>query len=64
MKSKEQPILGRMKSLRKQDALLLRLYQAELAKDPTSLGAASSRSNLMALRHTVALMFGDQEQIE
>ena len=53
-----------MERLGKQSALLLSLYQAELARDPTSLAAASSRSNLMALRHTIALMLGDQEQTE
>ena len=57
-------VLGNVERLRKQSALLVSLYQAELAKDPTSLAAASSRSNLMALRHTIALMLGDQEQTE
>jgi len=45
--------------MRKQSALLLRLYQAELASDPTSPAAESSRSNLMALHHTIAQMYGD-----
>jgi len=57
-------VLERMERLRKQSALLLSLYQAELAKDPTSLAAASSRSNLIALRHTIALMLGHQERTE
>jgi hypothetical protein len=48
-----------MERVRKQSALLLRLYQAELARDPCSFAAESSRSNLMALRHTIALMYGD-----
>jgi len=39
--------------------LLLRLYQAELASDPTSCATESSRSNLMALRHTIAQMYAD-----
>jgi hypothetical protein len=58
MKSREQLVWGRMNRLKKQSALLERLYQAEFAKDPTSLATASSRSNLMALRHTIALIFG------
>ncbi len=45
--------------MRKQSALLLRLYQAELASDPTSRATESSRSNLMALRHTIAQMYRD-----
>ena len=48
-----------MERMGKQSALLLRLYQAELAKDPTSLATASSRSNLMALLHTIAQIYGD-----
>lgn len=64
MQSEEQLVLGRMKLLGKHSALLLRLYRAELAKDPTAVAAATARSNLMALRHTIALMYGEQEQIE
>ena len=45
--------------MRKQSALLLRLYQAELASDPTSPATESLRSNLMALHHTIAQMYGD-----
>jgi hypothetical protein len=59
MQSEEYLALGRMERVGKQTALLLRLHQAELAKDPTSSAAASSRSNLMALRHTIAQMYGD-----
>ena len=58
MQSEEQLVLGRMERVRKQSALLLSLYLAELAKDPTSLATASSRSNLMALRYTIAQMCG------
>jgi hypothetical protein len=56
--------VGRMERLGKQGALLLSLYQAALAQDPTSLATASSRSNLIALRHTIALMLKGQEQTE
>jgi hypothetical protein len=59
MQSEEQLFVGKMERMGKQSALLLRLYLAELAKDPTSLATASSRSNLMALRHTMAQMHGD-----
>jgi hypothetical protein len=45
--------------LEKQGELLLRIYQAELAKDPSSQATESSRSNVIALRHTVKQMYGD-----
>ncbi len=61
MQSEEQFVLRRTERLGKQVALLVRLYRAELAKDPASLAAASSRSNLMALRHTIAQMYGDAQ---
>lgn len=72
MRSEEQLDLGTIARLRKQSALLLRQYEAELASDPTSHATASSRSNLIALRHTIAQLYGDdgssllhdQEQIE
>jgi len=59
MQSKEQFHSGTVERLKKQGALLLRLYQAEFASDPTSRATESSRSNLMALRHTIALMHAD-----
>jgi hypothetical protein len=55
----EEKHLETIERVRKQSALLLRLYRAELANDPTSRGTESSRSNLMALRHTIAQMYGD-----
>ena len=45
--------------LEKQGELLLRIYQAELAKDPSSQATESSRSNVIAPRHTVKQMYGD-----
>jgi hypothetical protein len=42
-----------------QDEFLLRMYQAEFAKDPSSRATKSSRSNLMALRHTMKQMYGE-----
>jgi len=49
---------GSTKRLRKQVRFLLRIHQAELAKDPTSHATESSRSNLMAVQHTVKQMYG------
>jgi hypothetical protein len=48
-----------MERLGKQGKFLLRLYQAELAKDPTSPGTASSRSNLMVVQHTIKQMYAN-----
>ena len=59
MQSEEKLHLGTIERVSKQSALLLRLYQAELASDPTSCATESSRSNLMALRHTIAQIYGD-----
>jgi len=59
MRSEEQLDLKTMERVKKQSALLLRQYEAELASDPTSRAAASSRSNLIALRHTITQLYGD-----
>ena len=48
-----------LERLAKQSDFLLRIYQAELAKDPSSQATESSRSNMIALRHTVQQMYGD-----
>ena len=61
MKSEQQPDLGTMERVGKQSGLLLRLYQAELARDPTSHDTESSRSKLIALRHTLAQIYGSVE---
>ena len=45
--------------LRKQGELLLKAYQAELAKDSSSLATESSRSNVIAYQHTVIQMYGE-----
>jgi hypothetical protein len=45
--------------LRKQGGFLLRMYQAELAKEPTSRATESSRSNVLAMYHTVKQMYGE-----
>jgi len=59
MQFQEQAHLGAIERVRKESAFLLRLYHAELASDPTSHATESSRSNLMALCHTIAQMYGD-----
>jgi hypothetical protein len=61
MQSEEQLDLKMMERVGKQRGLLLRLYRAELAKDPTSRATESSRSNLIALRHTIAQIYGSAE---
>src|SRR5437016_6896008 len=44
---------GTIDRLEEQSALLQRIYQAEFAKDPTSPATESSRSNMIALRHSI-----------
>jgi hypothetical protein len=48
-----------IKRLEEQSKLLVRTYQAELAKDPTSRATKSSRSNLIALSHTIKQIYGE-----
>jgi hypothetical protein len=45
--------------LKEQGGFLLRMYQAEFSKDPTSRATKSSRSNVIALRHTLKQMYGE-----
>ena len=45
--------------LRKQSGFLLGIYHAEIAKDPTSRATESSRSNVIAMQHTVRQMYGE-----
>jgi hypothetical protein len=45
--------------LRKQGGFLLRIYQAEVAKDPTSRATEFARSNVIALQHTVRQIYGE-----
>jgi hypothetical protein len=45
--------------LRRQANLLIKIYQTELARNPISRAAASSRSNLIALRHTIEQIYGE-----
>jgi hypothetical protein len=45
--------------LRKQVEFLLRVYKAEFDQDPTSHATESSRSNAIALQHTVRQLYGE-----
>ena len=45
--------------LDEQSELLLRTYQLELAKDPSSRATESSRSNMIALRHSIDQIYGE-----
>ena len=47
-----------------QSELLRRMYQAECAKDPTSLATESSRSNMIALRHSIHQIYGQAAALE
>ncbi len=59
MQLEEQLDSGTLERLEEQSRLLQRIYQADLAKGPTSRTAESSRSNMIALRHTIELMYGE-----
>lgn len=48
-----------IKRLEEQSNFLLRTYEAELLKDPASRATESSRSNLIALRHTIKQIYGE-----
>ena len=50
--------------LEEQSGLLLRIYQSEFAKDPTSLATESSRSNMIALRHSINQIYGEAAALE
>jgi hypothetical protein len=43
----------------KQGEFLLGIYRAEFAKNPTSRATESSRSNVIALQHTVRQLYGE-----
>ena len=59
MQNEAQLDAERIKRFEEQSELLLRTYHAEFAKDPTSLATGSSRSNLIALRHTIKQIYGE-----
>lgn len=54
----EQLDSGTIERLERQGDLLLRMYQTELAKNPTSRATESSRSNMIAVRHTIEQIYG------
>jgi len=64
MQTLERNDLGTLKHLVKQSRFLLKLHQAEFAKDPTSRATESSRSNVMAVRHTVKQVYGAAVEID
>ena len=45
--------------LEEQSGLLLRIYEAEFAKDPASQATRNSRSNMIALRHSINQIYGE-----
>jgi hypothetical protein len=55
---------GILKHLVKQGGFLLKLHLAEFAKDPLSRATESSRSNLMAVQHTVEQVYGSGVAID
>jgi hypothetical protein len=48
-----------IKRMEEQSELLVRTYQAEFVKNPTSRATESSRSNLIAVRHTIKHIYGE-----
>lgn len=50
--------------LKKENGLLLKIYWAAFAKDPTSHATESARSNLIALRHTVTQLYGERAAVD
>jgi hypothetical protein len=49
---------GTIERLGQQGGFLLATYRAELAKDPASRATESSRSNVIALWHTIKQIYG------
>lgn len=50
--------------LKKENGLLLKIYRAAFAKDPTGNATESARSNLIALRHTVRQVYGERAAVD
>ena len=53
-----QPDQKTIERLEEQTQLLLRTYQSEFRKAPASHATASSRSNLIAMLHTIDQVYG------
>ena len=52
-----------MERLEEQRGFLLRIYEAEVAKDPASRATAHSRSNMIAWRHSIRQIYGEAAAI-
>ncbi len=50
--------------LEEQSGLLLKMYEAEFAKDPASPATKCSRSNMIALRHSINQVYGQAAALE
>ena len=50
--------LETLERIAKQEELLARIYRADLARDPAGRSTETSRSNLIAIQHTVKQMYG------
>jgi hypothetical protein len=59
MQLMEELASGAIERLGQQSKFLRRMHQAELAEDPLSHATKSSRSNLMAVQHTIKEMYGE-----
>jgi hypothetical protein len=59
METKSQQDSKRIARLDKQGGFLLRVYEPEVGKDPTSRATESSRNNMIVLRHTIAQTYGE-----
>lgn len=64
MHSKARFDLATSERLKKENGLLLRIYRAAFAKDPTSQATESARSNLIALRHTIRQVYGERAALD
>ena len=58
MHTDEQLNAATIERLGEQSGWLLKRYKAEFAKDPDSPATKSSRSNLIALLHTIRQVYG------
>jgi hypothetical protein len=58
MPLEEQIDSGTIERWKRQGDFLLRMYDAEFAKNPTSHAAEAARSNVIALRHTIEQIHG------
>jgi hypothetical protein len=50
--------------LEEQSRLLLRMYRVEFAKDPTSPATEHTRSNMIALRHSITQIYGQAAALD